>query len=307
MKIAIIDLGTNTFNILISDMAEDYSYTILHERKIPVKLGKGGIKNKIISPEAFVRGLEAIESHYKKCKELEVDRIAAFATSGIRSAQNGKDFIREIKKQFDISVEIIDGNREAELIYKGIRLSLGLGNEEALILDIGGGSNEFILCNKKEIIWKKSYNLGVARLLEKFKPSDPISADEIKLVESYLEKELGDLLKIASNRKIDTLVGASGTFDTLAEMLKLENKIEEKNETCHIIQINDLDYLVQKFISSTLDQRLEMQGLPAFRAEYIVLAGIFVSFVVHELNIKKIIHSSYSLKEGVLAELIEFI
>ncbi len=304
MKIGIIDMGTNTFNLLVAEIDKNRKYTILFENKIPVRLGKGGINKKIILPEAHKRAINAITTHYNKCRKLKVENIIAFGTSGMRSAENSNQLIDEIEK-LNIKVEIIDGDREALLIYKGIKLSVGLDSSPSLILDIGGGSCEFILCTKNEIIWKKSYNLGVARLLDKFKPKDPITPKEINSVEIYLENELTDLFKELSTYRNINLIGAAGTFDTLAAMLKSENNLDEIHDTYNLFSGNKQVILYQKLIQTTYNERLKIPGLPEYRAEYIVLAAIFVNFIVKKLHLKKMVHSIYSLKEGVLAELLE--
>jgi exopolyphosphatase / guanosine-5'-triphosphate,3'-diphosphate pyrophosphatase len=159
-RIAILDFGTNTFNLLITEVSAENKLIVLHTAKEAVKLGEGGITKKIITEQAFERGLAAIERHLERVKELKVKKVYAFATSAIRDASNGKDFIHAVQEKFDIYVLIIPGEREAEMIYRGVRMSLPMDDDPVLILDIGGGSNEFIIANKKEIFWKQSFNLG---------------------------------------------------------------------------------------------------------------------------------------------------
>ena len=304
MKYGILDLGTNTFNLLIVKLQNNKLFKILYENKIPVKLGKGGINKKIILSEAHQRAISAIKNHYKACNKFEVNKIIAFGTSGLRSAENSLELIKEIEK-YNIEINIIDGNREAELIYKGIRLSLGLSDNPSLILDIGGGSCEFILCTNKNILWKKSYNIGVARMLMKFNPNDPITTKEINTIEKYLNIELNDLFIHLKKYKNIALIGSAGTFDTLSAMLKSANKLDEIHQTYNLFSSGKLVFLYQKIIQSTYNERLKMPGLPKYRAEYIVIAAILINFIINKLQIKKIYHSIYSLKEGALAELLE--
>ena len=154
MRNAILDFGTNTFNLLIVEDGNGRELNIIHISKEPVKLGRGGIHRKIITEDAFLRGIKAIENHFQRIKEFGAEKTYAFATSAIRDANNGKAFIREVKDKFNLYVNVIPGEREAELIYKGVRMSCGFSDETVLILDIGGGSNEFIIANKKQIYWK---------------------------------------------------------------------------------------------------------------------------------------------------------
>ena len=182
MRIAILDLGTNTFNMLVAETGNNKEYQILSSTKLPVKLGKGGIDKKEIRPDAITRGLTALEKHLQQSKVLKAEKIIAYATSAIRTARNSDQFLKTIREKFGIEVEIISGDREAELIYYGVKQAVSLDHEKYLILDIGGGSNEVIIADKSQIWWKKSYPLGMTRLVEKFRPSDPITIEEIEFI-----------------------------------------------------------------------------------------------------------------------------
>jgi exopolyphosphatase/guanosine-5'-triphosphate,3'-diphosphate pyrophosphatase len=144
MRIAVIDLGTNTFNLLIVDSDKNGTYSILVNEKLPVKLGAGGIGKRIITPEAVERGIAALKEQKKTIDNYHTDHIHAFATSAIRSADNGKEFADRIKKEVGINLEIITGEKEAELIFKGISQSVPLDAEKILVLDIGGGGEGVI-------------------------------------------------------------------------------------------------------------------------------------------------------------------
>ncbi|RYD71240.1 MAG: exopolyphosphatase, partial [Sphingobacteriales bacterium] len=176
MRFAIIDLGTNTFHLLIAE-ANNKSFEILYKTNKPVKLGEGRINDNIIIPSAFERGISALKEFRETIDGYHVDKVRATATSAVRSANNGGDFVSAVRKETNIAIEIITGDEEATAIYEGVKLS-GAINDLALIMDIGGGSVEFILCDTEKLIWKKSYNIGAARLMQKYFKSDPISADD---------------------------------------------------------------------------------------------------------------------------------
>jgi len=218
MTIAILDFGTNTFNLLIAERKER-SFRVIHSSKQPVKLGRGGIQINRITPDAFERGFVAIHNHMETIKEHDVEEIRAFATSAIRNASNGQDFVDEVNRRFGFRVRVIPGEREAELIYKGVRQAIRFTETNVLILDIGGGSNEFIICNREGIIWKHSFELGMARILELFELSDPITHEEIGALESYFKQELQPLVEMVKKEKPRTLIGASGSFDTFYSLL----------------------------------------------------------------------------------------
>jgi exopolyphosphatase/guanosine-5'-triphosphate,3'-diphosphate pyrophosphatase len=308
MRIAVIDLGTNTFNLLIVETNEDQTYRILYNNKLPVKLGKSGIDKKEIRPDAITRGLNALDRHLQTVREHEAERIFAYATSAVRSARNGEQFVKMIHQRFNLEVVIINGDREAELIYFGVKQAVKMNGDKILILDIGGGSNEFIIADQENIYWKKSYPLGVARLLAKFKPSDPISIEEIEFISNYLEERLSDLFEEFKKHKITTLVGASGSFETIAAMIRADDPNFE-SETGIIpesvnIDLTDFENLYQKLINSTLKERKQMKGLESMRLEMIVVATLIVKFILQKLKLQRLIQSNFALKEGVIYELL---
>ncbi len=305
-RIAILDFGTNTFNLLITEVSNENKLIVLHTAKEAVKLGEGGITRKIITDEAFERGLSAIERHLVRVKEFNVSKVYAFATSAIRDASNGKTFINAVKDRFDIHVLIIEGEREAEMIYRGVRLSLDMDEQPVLILDIGGGSNEFIIANKKEIFWKHSFNLGMARLLETFHPSDPISPSEIDTLTAYLKTELKELFSAVKEFKPNKLVGASGSFETISALLqhRYPSKYTKGSVAAREIIYEDFLEQHQLLLKSTIEERRVMPGMEPVRVEMIVLASIFIKITTEECGLKKIIQSDYALKEGVIAEIL---
>jgi exopolyphosphatase/guanosine-5'-triphosphate,3'-diphosphate pyrophosphatase len=308
MRISVIDLGTNTFNLLIVETIEDQGYKILYNNKLPVKLGKSGIDKKEIRPDAITRGLNAIERHLQTIHEFKSEKTFAFATSAVRSARNGEQFVKMVFQKFNLHVEIINGEREAELIYYGVKQAVKLSNEKVLILDIGGGSNEFIIADSDTVYWKKSYPLGVARLMAKFRPSDPISIEEIEFISNYLEERLSDLFEELKKHKITTLVGASGSFETIAAMIRADDpNFESETGTMPEsidIDLTDFENLYQALINSTLKERKQMKGLETMRIELIVVATLIVKFILQKLKLRRLVQSNFALKEGVVYELL---
>lgn len=307
MRIAIIDLGTNTFNLMIVETSGQSTFKKLIEVKIPVKIGKGGINNSIITPDAFDRGVEALKKHKETIDIYNVSQTFAFATSGIRSADNGQEFVDSVKKEVGITIQVISGDQEAEYIHKGVKQAVELNHEKSLILDIGGGSNELIISNKDNVFWKRSFQLGIARLLEKFNPSDPIQQHEVKIIEDYLHAELKPLEEALLEHPVDILIGSSGSFDTFAEMIAHDLLILEEFEGKTHFEIDLVRYneLHDKLIRSSHHDRTEMKGLEPMRIEMIVLASIFVNFIVNKYEIKKLIRSSYAMKEGVVSDILQ--
>lgn len=307
MRIAILDLGTNTFNLLIAEHNNTSDINYLHSSKEAVKLGEGGIIDNVLQPAAIDRGREAIRRHYRKIEEFKARKVYAFATSAIRDAKNRDIFLQGVKEEFDLFINVIPGNREAELIYKGVREACNLANEKALIVDIGGGSNECIIADGKKILWKKSYNLGMARILEKFKPEDPLEEATTRQIENYLEAELSELLEMLEKRNPTLLIGASGSFETFHALVKnlLPEKYPAEVAASTEIHLEDYRGLHEKLLRSTIAERKKMPGMEPVRVEMIVLASIFVNFILRKWVCKKMLLSRYALKEGVITEMLK--
>jgi len=307
MRIAIIDMGTNTFNLLIVETSDSNQYKIIFKDKAGVKLGKNGINNKLITPEAFERGINSISQHMESISRFNVEKIITTATSGVRSTKNGMDFVKAIENKFGLKVQILSGDEEAELIYRGVKQVVKFNNENVLILDIGGGSNEFIIANSKGLIWKHSFNLGMARLLDMFKPSDPITSEEIKKVEEYIDSELNILYEAFELYQPKKLIGCSGTFNSFRSMIIARNgdiPEEVRKSNSYPINLEDYAILHEDLLKSTLDERKRMEGLELVRIEMIVLASIFVNFIISKFKINSLTQSAFAIKEGMVDKIL---
>lgn len=301
MRVAIIDLGTNTFTLIIVEIKSS-KYSVVHKNKEAVKLGEDGISEGVIGKLAFQRGLNAIEKFKKDIDLNKTDKTIAFATSAIRSTSNGIDFVNEVYEKFAVNIEIIDGDQEAELIYYGVKQAFDLGEKNSIIMDIGGGSTEFIIANNQKILWKKSYQLGVSRLKENFKPNDPIEQSDISQLHQHFEKELVCLISAINKYQPTTLVGSSGSFDSLATMIgyKYLNKDVLLNNTEFTFEIDKLEWAHQYLIQSNYKQRKNTVGISKMRAKMIVIASVFIQFILEKIKTKNVRLSTYSLKEGVI-------
>jgi exopolyphosphatase/guanosine-5'-triphosphate,3'-diphosphate pyrophosphatase len=232
--------------------------------------------------------------------------VYAFATSAVRDARNGKEFVEKLKLETGFEVNVIDGDQEAEYIYYGVCEAVAMTDQTSLIIDIGGGSVEFIIGNKKDIFWKQSFQLGAARLLEKFKPSDPISDQQINDINLHLRRELAPLFEAVEKYPVTELIGSSGSFDSLAEMISYRfyepSILEGKTE--YVFNIKDYEAIYKSILKSTKEERLQMKGLVEMRVDMIVVSSIIVHFVLTEFKLSKMRLSTYALKEGVLHTLL---
>ncbi|MCS7076899.1 MAG: Ppx/GppA family phosphatase [Bacteroidia bacterium] len=304
--LAAIDLGTNTFNLTFAEIKNKDEVHIKEKYKEMVRLGQGGISKAQISPEAFERGLNAMKKFKKIIEARGTNRVIAFATSAIRSAKNGKDFIKAVKEQTGIDIQVINGNEEAALIYQGIKHAVHLDKEEVLMIDIGGGSVEFIVGNANTAKLIRSVNVGAQRLLDGFVKSDPITENDLKNLKNHLKTELEDLLQEIQEFDIKMIVGSSGSFEALGQIIahKQKKDITTINEFCFTPQ--DFKPVFQQIIKSDLHQRLHIPGMDKQRADMIVPGSILVDFVLSYLpTVKTLKVSHYALKEGIIYNYVE--
>jgi len=297
-RITIIDLGTNTCNLLIAEH-QGKNYQILYQGKEVVKLGKNGIDKNQLTEDGLERAILAIRKHQERISQFNVSEIVIIATSAIREATNKEWFQQQIKANTGLELQIISGEKEAQLIFDGVKLAFDEIDNHSLILDIGGGSNEFILTQNNEPIWKQSFLLGMARVIEQIPPSDPITPEEIVQINNWFSSRLEQLWEQMTNVEIPLLIGCSGAFDTLADLIDQTDpgtKIRIKQE----IEMDDFNRVYETLIKSTTAERIGMKGMESIRIEMIVPSVLFIKLVIDRLKIRKIYQTDYALREGIL-------
>jgi len=303
MRIAIIDLGTNTFNLLVAERDDAGALRILHSAEEPVHLGRGGIEKGVITEEAMERGLLALERYAATATGMGAERIRGFGTSALRNARNAGEFVRAAHARFGIAIDVIPGGEEAALILDGVRQAVPFGTKPMLVMDIGGGSIEFILATDKALMWKQSFELGVTRLRERFPASDPMPfADQLRIGE-HLDFHLEPLWAVMDRHWPATLVGSAGSFDTLAAMIagSTGRALAAEEVTLPFDHIA-FDALKDRLMGLPRAERLQVPGLPEYRVDTIPYALIAIERVLMR-GITELRWSRYALKEGAAARL----
>lgn len=299
-----MDLGTNTFHLLIAEAGNPGFNEIVHEEEA-VKLGEGGINKGSVIPAAFERGLKTMERFGGLIKNNNVQQVRAIATSALRSAANGEDFIRQVKEKTGIAIEIINGDQEAAFIYQGVKASGCLTKQRSVIVDIGGGSVEFIICDDSTLYWKQSFEIGAARLMDKFHRTDPIPPESITALNIYLEDQLQSLFEAVKRFPVHTLIGSSGSFESYTGLIETNkgHSFDLKKIKSYEFTLDELLQLIEEVVLSTHQERIENQGIIPVRKDMIVTASLLARFILERLKIKKVMMTTYSLKEGVLTDM----
>lgn len=307
-KVAIIDMGTNTFHLLLAEGAGKGKYQIFYRGRAAVKIGKDGINDGHITREGMERAVLAMQGFKEIIDQNGIDNIKAFGTSALRSAVNGDEVLARIQAVTGIESKTISGDIEAEYIYRGVRYGLDMGSKKSLIIDIGGGSVEFIIANHEEIFWKKSMEIGAQRLLEKFHKHDPITTDEIRMLNMYFCENLNPLFEALKVHPTGTLVGASGTFDTLSDIYCFRESITKgDNDPETPLTLAAFHRISEEIILKNRKDRMAIPGMIEMRVDMIVVTCCLIRYILSRFRFDEIRVSSYSLKEGVLASLAQTI
>jgi exopolyphosphatase/guanosine-5'-triphosphate,3'-diphosphate pyrophosphatase len=230
-----------------------------------------------------------------------VNHTRAIGTAALREAKNGNDIARILTASSGIPIEIIDGDTEAGYIFRGIKSGVPQLDKPALIMDIGGGSVEFILFQDHQILFKGSYKIGVALLYRKFHQGDPITPEAIRAIEDLLETELAEVLKTVGKSGAYYLIGASGSFEVIQDVLPKKQSAEHWSE----LDINTIDVYLDKIIRADLETRRIMPEIPEERLDYIVIAYILIRYIFKQIPPEKLFYCDFAVKEGILAEMME--
>jgi len=296
--IAALDLGTNTFNLTISRV--DKPFPPVYSVEKGVFLGKGGLKNKTILPDAIIRAKNVLKEYSDILKKYSVIQISAVATEAIRNAKNASEILEKLDSEVPSLIQKISGTREAELIWKGVASAGLLTGKTAMIIDIGGASTEVIIANNDQIKWLKSYKVGVSRALELFPINDLPPEEDLNNLSDYFKSNMIDLNNILVKHQPELLIGTAGSFDSWRKNMEIKNNDSiphYKFDRDKIIE------LIRNINKRNLQDRVAIKGIPEMRKETIVPAGVLIQNLLDIYDFKNVYQCSYSLAEGLIREM----
>ena len=308
IKKAIIDLGTNTFQLLIVEQ-KGVNYRTIHEDSYAAKIGKGGISLGLITEEGIQRGIKGLQ-YFQQVFEKEGitnENILATATSAVRNAKNGDEFCQRVLAETGIKIQVISGEEEATLIYEGVKLGMDIGLQPSMIMDIGGGSVEFIICDKNRIMYKRSFEIGGQRLMDKFMTTDPISPRSVQALKDYLEEQLLPLTNAVHQYAPVCVIGSAGSFETLIDIfyMKTQGHLPPTEQVSFYLPISEFYDSFMKLVSKNHDERMALAGMIELRVDMIVVGACLIDFVLKRFDIQQIKVSNYALKEGILSKILK--
>jgi exopolyphosphatase/guanosine-5'-triphosphate,3'-diphosphate pyrophosphatase len=301
MRIAAIDLGSNSIHLLIVEVAPSGGFKVIDREKEMVRLGSGTLSRGRLSADAMRRGLEALRGYKRLAQNHGVEKIIAVATSAIREATNGEDFLERIGHETGIWPKAVSGEEEARLIYLAALHSIHLEGKRALVVDIGGGSVELALGAGQQLEGCFSEKIGVLRMSEEFAKTDPLSSKD----ESRLVDRIKTVVEPHAERVLeggfDCVIGTSGTILALGRMaLAIDGSPQP--ETLHhtTVKVEALRSLRKKLVASDLRARLKMSGMDEERADIIVAGSVILDTILARLHVEELILCDWALREGIL-------
>ena len=295
-RVASIDIGTNTILLLIAKL-EGGKIHPLFEMETVARLGEDVQKNNILLKEAMDRSLQTLAQYVKRCQEFEVQKIFAAGTSALREAKNSKDFLKLVKEKLNLSIDIISGEEEAQLSFLAVAEDLQEKEKPILVVDIGGGSTEFILGKGDQIKQWISLPIGSVRFTEQFLHSDPIREEEWKKIEKKIREHL---VNIPHSQEPLSMVAVGGTATTLASVEQgLEDFIVEKIHH-FTLKKEVLKNQLLLYRSKTIEERKKIPGLPIARADVILAGAAILYMAMEELNCPSVLISCHGVRYGLL-------
>ncbi len=314
-KLAAIDLGTNSFHLVVVRVLENGKTETIADEKEAVRLGSGGGDLGLIADDAMERGLDTLDRFVRIARSHDA-RIRAVATSAVREARNKNDFLALVRKKLGLDIEVIQGTEEARLIYLGILQALPLYEKKILIVDIGGGSTEILIGTAGQPDYAVSRKLGAIRLKDRFFAEEPLKAADVEKCRNMIRVDLSGVVEDLHHIGFETAVGSSGTAETLAAMAAMlapetgagsgenpDGYLFPDDKADLRLSRAGLDRVVEKIVEvPTHHRRAKLPGLDDKRADIIVGGAILLQEIFDLLDIREMLISPYALREGVVAD-----
>jgi exopolyphosphatase/guanosine-5'-triphosphate,3'-diphosphate pyrophosphatase len=306
MKIAAIDIGSNSIHMVVVEVAGSGGFAVIEREKEMVRLGAGTLARGMLSAAAMKRGLAVLLKYKQLARNHRVDKLVAVATSAVREARNGEDFLDQVGRETGIWPRVASGEGEARLIYLAALHSIHLEGKRALVVDIGGGSLELALGAGRRLEWAVSEKLGVLRMTERFVQSDPLSAKDEGRLEAAILKALLPHVEAVREAGFECAIGTSGTILSLGAMAHhLERG--QAPETLHHLKVKAraLHELRKQLVASSERERLRLPGLDVRRADLVVAGAVLLDTVLDRLGVEELTLCEWALREGILLDYID--
>ncbi len=305
-KLAVIDIGTNSIHMVLAEILPDASYKILDRFKDMTRLGNGVFATKLLSREVIARALEVLKTLATLARNKGFDRIVAVATSAVREARNGGDFVDAVAEETGLTVRVISGAEEARLIFLGVQNSVALQSGPTLVVDVGGGSVELIVGNRDGMMHAKSLKLGAIRLSDELLPKTPPSGSMMRAMEEAVTAQLKPALGSFKYRKFESLVATSGMAGNLADIVHLRQRGRPLPQlNLAPVALKDLRLVEAELARSSLKERMAIPGLDPKRIDTLLPAAVVLRCLMEQAGLDELTLCDKAIREGVIYDFIE--
>ena len=305
MRIAAIDIGTNSVHMIVVRVRTDLSFEVVDREKVMVRLGAGGLDGKALTTEAMNAALQALSKFKRLAESHRVDEILAAATSATREARNGGEFLARIERETGIRPRVITGAEEARLIHQAAVYGVDVGSARAVVIDVGGGSVEITLGNATAIQAARSFKIGVIRLTERFVQSDPLSGRDERKLSKHILSEIGRHCDQITSIGFDRVIGTSGTILSLGAVAATVARGAPPAELRNLrVSAKQIRKLRKEVVALDPEQRLAVPGLDPRRADLVVAGAVLLDTILRRLGAEELTLCDLALREGLVLDYI---
>lgn len=296
MKIGAIDIGTNSMRLLTTDLI-DNKLTNRKKYVNTTRIGQGVDENGFITEEAMERNINALKEYHDKCLDYGCEKIYCMGTSALRDSKNRSEFIKRAKDEAGIDVNVVDGEIEAKLGFSGV--TNGIDKEgDILVIDIGGGSTEFIFGNKEGIKRNVSINIGALRLTEKYL-DEGYSDSAFSDMRKFINEQIKDIVAYLNEKEIGCVCGIGGTITSLSAVNQNLEVYSMEKVHGSVITREEVQKMMDKFVSCSDEERKHINGLQPKRADIIAAGTEILICIMDNLSKKEVVVSEYDNLEGI--------
>ena len=304
--LAAVDVGTNSFHLVIVRLLPDGGFAVVGKEKIVVRLGEAPRQMKHLTESAMQRGVEAI-TLFRHMTDRKRARIRAVATSAVREALNGTEFIDRVRKETGVEMEVVSGFEEARLIYLGVLQALPIYDRTIALFDIGGGSTEVLVGNQGTPLYANSFKIGAIRMTQRFLPDEKVKQKQVDRLRLYVRGELYFASRKVRERKPDLLIASSGTAQTIAAMAVAASGRGVPDHMNGIeVTLEEVRPIVERILAAeTNEERAAIPGCDPRRADILAAGAVVLQTTVQELGFDRFTISGYALREGIILDTIQ--
>jgi exopolyphosphatase / guanosine-5'-triphosphate,3'-diphosphate pyrophosphatase len=304
MRIAAIDVGSNSVHMIVCRIRPDLSFEVIDREKDMIRVGAGSLAEGRLPQVNIDTAMQTLQKYRRLAESHGVDEIIVAGTSAIREAENGGDFITAARREVGVRVRVISGTEEAHLIHLAAAYAVGIGRRAAVVIDVGGGSTEITLGTSARVELGRSFKLGAIRLTEKFATSDPLSPTDERRLVRYIRRETRGYLALIARRKVQRVIGTSGTILALAALAAgvRGGSADIRRLT---VTARDLRRLRDRLVPMSLDERLKLPGLDPRRADLAAVGAILLDTLMDGLGAESLTLCDFALREGLVLDYIK--